>query len=88
MGGRKRSGKIRVNARDTPDGEARVKEAPPADERRGGVGAEGKGVSILDRAAARRSVTLPHLLPGGVMVAQATLTRLVMVRTHAGQPVK
>jgi hypothetical protein len=25
-------------------------------------------------------------LPGGVMVAQATLTRLVMVRIHAGQP--
>ena len=26
------------------------------------------------------------LLPDGVMVAQATLTRLVMVRIHAGQP--
>ena len=28
----------------------------------------------------------PLLLPGGVMVAQATLTRLAMVRIHAGQP--
>ena len=29
---------------------------------------------------------LQFLLPGGVMVAQATLTRLVVVRSHAGQP--
>ena len=28
----------------------------------------------------------PISLPGGVMVAQATLTRLVVVRSHAGQP--
>lgn len=27
-----------------------------------------------------------HSLPGGVMAAQTTLTRLVMVRIHAGQP--
>jgi hypothetical protein len=27
-------------------------------------------------------------LPGGVMVAQTTLTRFVMVRLHAGQPMK
>src|SRR5215208_5332894 len=27
-------------------------------------------------------------LPDGVMVAQATLTRLVMVRIHVGQPLK
>jgi hypothetical protein len=32
---------------------------------------------------------LPFLtsLPDGVMVAQATLTRLVMVRIHVGQPI-
>ncbi len=29
-----------------------------------------------------------HALPDGVMVAQATLTRLVMVRIHVGQPKK
>ena len=34
--------------------------------------------------------TLPHLfpsLPDGVMVAPVTLTHLVMVRTHVGQPI-
>ncbi len=44
------------------------------------------GISALDRPPPKGSVALPTSLPGGVMVAQATLTRLVMVRIHAGQP--
>jgi hypothetical protein len=42
---------------------------------------------VLDAPANSGSVLPSPSLPGGVMVAQATLTRLVMVRIHAGQPV-
>ena len=38
----------------------------------------------LTRPRERASFGAP--LPDGVMVAQATLTRLVMVRIHVGQP--
>ena len=39
--------------------------------------------------AVRRTAACPFhsSLPDGVMVAQATLTRLVMVRIHVGQPI-
>src|SRR5437588_8749687 len=36
--------------------------------------------------AARDPAYSTFILPGGVMVAQVTLTHLVMVRIHAGQP--
>jgi hypothetical protein len=36
--------------------------------------------------AARNTAYCTFSLPGGVMVAQVTLTHLVMVRIHAGQP--
>ena len=36
--------------------------------------------------AARDPAYCTFTLPGGVMVAQVTLTHLVMVRIHAGQP--
>lgn len=41
--------------------------------------------SALDRPLQRRTLR-SGLLPGGVMAAQATLTRLVLVRIQAGQP--
>lgn len=51
-------------------------------------------VKSLNRAISALDPLRPGLffrhsfsLPGGVMVAQATLTRLVMVRIHAGQPI-
>ena len=44
-------------------------------------------ISALDRRGTTRTLPLPTLLlPDGVMVAQVTLTHLVMVRIHAGQP--
>ena len=48
--------------------------------------APGGRVSDLDRPGAGALFGAPSL-PDGVMVAQATLTRLVMVRIHVGQPI-
>ena len=42
-------------------------------------------LSALDRLGLDGSLTNPRL-PDGVMVAQVTLTHLVMVRIHVGQP--
>ncbi len=44
--------------------------------------------SFPSLTAAARGAAFPFrtFLPDGVMVAQATLTRLVMVRIHVGQP--
>src|SRR6185295_17285520 len=41
----------------------------------------------LTVTSAAAPLTLLTSLPDGVMVAQATLTRLVMVRIHVGQPI-
>jgi hypothetical protein len=40
----------------------------------------------LRKLPSGETLALPRL-PGGVMVAQQTLTLLVMVRVHAGQPI-